>query len=350
MKILVVKRDKIGDLLLTTPMISHLRSSLPSAQIHLLGNNYNAWVLKGNADIDRLWVYRRVRVGRRVRIGAALGIVGLQWQLRRQNFDVAIVANGIEAPRAIWRATSTRAKRIIAYVGNASKFPGVNDPLRVDESEHEADRITRLLTPLGIAMPDKPVLPKFALPENSHRFAQQWLMERQLVPRGYLVLGLGARHRQRQPSTGQILEWTRHFKREWGLDTVFMWTPGSSGDPIYPGDDDIAQPVLQANAAQIHPFRGPIEPALGLIWNAATSIFPDSGLMHLAAASPGGVLGLFADTARQPAPARWAPRGVNAHYLEAPNAVPELANEVVYSRLERLLGAGTIRAREAATR
>jgi hypothetical protein len=86
------------------------------------------------------------------------------------------------------------------------------------------------------------------------------------------------------------------------LDTVFMWTPGKGDSPHYPGDDDVAQPVLDARAPWIYPFRGPILPALGLIWNARTSLFPDSGLMQFAAASPGGVLGFFAETDVSPSP------------------------------------------------
>ena len=61
MKVLVIKRDKLGDLLLATPMLAHLRSSLPGAELHLLANDYNSWAVDGNPDIDRRWVYRRVR-------------------------------------------------------------------------------------------------------------------------------------------------------------------------------------------------------------------------------------------------------------------------------------------------
>ena len=39
-KILILKRDKIGDMLLTTPMLSLLRQALPDAEIHLLANDY----------------------------------------------------------------------------------------------------------------------------------------------------------------------------------------------------------------------------------------------------------------------------------------------------------------------
>jgi heptosyltransferase-3 len=155
------------------------------------------------------------------------------------------------------------------------------------------------------------------------------------------VLGLGARRPNKQPRTEQVLEWSALVRQRWGLDTVFMWTPGKSGDPLYPGDDDVAQPVLDAissgRAPQIHPFRGPIREALGLIWNARTSIFPDSGLMHFAAASPGSVLGLFAEADVSPAPAQWAPRGPKADYLEADRSVSELPVALVEERLAKLL-------------
>ena len=45
MKVLIVKRDKLGDLLLTTPMLAHLKASRPQVEVHLLANDYNAWVV-----------------------------------------------------------------------------------------------------------------------------------------------------------------------------------------------------------------------------------------------------------------------------------------------------------------
>ncbi|MGH6631443.1 MAG: glycosyltransferase family 9 protein, partial [Burkholderiales bacterium] len=182
-----------------------------------------------------------------------------------------------------------------------------------------------------------PALPSYVLPQESATFAKRWLAERGLTSGQYVVLGLGARRPKKQPSTAQVLTWSAHFKQRWGLDTVFMWTPGKSGDPLYPGDDEVAQPVLVARAAQIHPFRGPIPEALGLIWSARTSLFPDSGLMQFAAASPGGVLGFFAETDVSPGPSQWAPRGPKAAWLEARKSVSELPDELVYGRLEPLL-------------
>ena len=341
MKILVLKRDKIGDLLLTTPLLARLKAALPQAEVHLLANDYNAWVAAGNKHVDRLWIYRRVRHAGRISLSAAWEWIWQGRALRRERYDWVVVANGDESPRAIRRALSLRGTRTVARCADASKYPGLTDPVAPDAAGHEIERLLALLVPLGIPLATENPFPAYKLPETSSAFAARWLSERNLSPGSYIVLGLGARRAKKQPSTVQVLAWSAQFKRQWGLDTVFMWTPGKSGDPLYPGDDDTATPVVEAaargQAPQIQPFRGPIPEALGLIWHARLSLFPDSGLMHFAAASPGGVLGFFAETELSPAPAQWAPRGARADYLEAAKSVSELPEALVYERVGLLL-------------
>jgi ADP-heptose:LPS heptosyltransferase len=337
MKVLVVKRDKIGDLLLTTPMLAHLKASRPEAEVHVLANDYNAWVLAGNRDVDRLWVYRRVRHGGRVSLSAAWEWLRQRLALGRERYDWVLVANGEESPRAIRRALSVSGARTVARCSEPARYPGLTDPLAPDPAAHEIDRLLAMLGAMKIAMPREPVLPRYVLPEESAAFARAWLAERGLAAGRYVVLGLGARRAKKQPSTAQVLRWSAAWKQRHGLDTVFLWTPGRSDDPRYPGDDEIAQPVLDARAAHIHPHRGPIAEALGLIWSARTSVFPDSGLMQFAAASPGGVLGLFAESAVSPGPAQWAPRGPRAVWMEAEKSVSELPDGGVLEKLEPLL-------------
>lgn len=337
MKILVLKRDKLGDLLLTTPLLEHLKAARPRDEIHLLANDYNAWVVAGNPHLDRVWVYRRVRHAGRLSLSAAFAWLRQTRELRAQRFDWVIVANGDESPRAIRRGLALRAARTVAYCGDPGRYPGLTDPLAPDRTRHEADRVLAMLAPLGVPMPEHDIQPRYVLPEASAAFARAWLAERGLAPGRYVVLGLGARRPKKQPSTAQVLRWTADFKARLGLDTVFMWTPGRSDDPRYPGDDETAQPVLDARASQIHPHRGPLHEALGLVWSARASLFPDSGLMHFAAASPGGVLGFFAETDVSPSPAQWAPRGPRAAWLEARRSVDELDDGQVLGAFDRVL-------------
>ena len=339
-KFLVIKRDKLGDLLLTTPMLAHLRASLPHARIDLLANDYNAWVVADEPTIDRCWVYRRVRNGHQISLSAAWQLLLQNRALRAERYDAVIVANGSCSPRAIERGVTVGGARVIACVnGEAGQafMRALTDPLPEQPGLHEVERLIALLAPLGIEPPAQPIAPRYRLPQQETMAARQWLSDRALRPRGYVVLGLGARRAKKQPTTAQVLEWTGRIKTDYGLDTVFMWTPGASDNALYPGDDATAEPVLAARCSWIHPFRGPILPALGLIWHAQTSVFPDSGLMHFAAASPGGVLGLFADTTVSPSPVQWGPRGLRAAYLEAPLSVEQLATDTVLHVLQSKL-------------
>src|SRR5512139_3704285 len=140
MKILVVKRDKIGDLLLTTPLLAHLKREIPSASIHVLANDYNAWVVADDPDVERVWIYRRTRHAGRVRVGAALGQVRQFFALRGERFDVAIAAGGKESPRAIHRALAAHAERTIAYAANTRAYgPRLTDALPPPARGHEID-------------------------------------------------------------------------------------------------------------------------------------------------------------------------------------------------------------------
>ena len=337
MRILIVKRDKLGDLLLARPVISHLAAAVREAEIHLLANDYNAWVARDHPALARTWAFARVRNGGRLHLLAAARQVPLHFSLRRERFDWAIVMGGDESHRAIRRALATRAARVIAYAQQPARYgPRLTDPLPPPSEGHETARMLALCAPLGV--PGGALdAPRFAIDGGDAAFAMRWLAERGLAPRRYVVIGIGARRAKKQPTPSQVAAWSTRILRERGLPTVLMWTPGSAANAAYPGDDALAQAVLDQRLAHLHPFRGPIREALGLIYAARTSIVPDSGLMHFAAASEGGVLGLFADPLDSAPASRWAPLGARARHIEAPKRIAELSDDEVFAVLDPLL-------------
>ena len=318
-------------------MLRVLREAWPDAEIHLLASDYSAWVVEDNACINQRWVYGRVRTGRRIDFGAALRQLTLFWKLKREKFDVAIAAGGSESPRAIERALHVGAKKTIAYATSAKWRGKLTDAQTINDTDHESVRIAKHLLPLNIALPACLPLPEYQPPAFALQFADEWLKAHAIAARRYWVLGIGARDTEVQPTTQQILNWAAWMHEQHGLATVFIWTPGKANNPLYRGDDDIAQPVLDAKFAYIIPFRGPLKEAIGLIWRARTSLIPDSGLMHFAAASPGGVLGLFAHSSYLPSPVQWAPVGAKTVFLDAPKNVDELSDATVFEQLGRLL-------------
>lgn len=338
MKILVVSRGKLGDMLLTTPMLRVLRNAKPDAEIHLLCNEYNAWVVDGNACVDRRWVYGRARTGRKLDVGAAFSQLKLYWDLRREHIDYAIIAGGFESHRAIARARYANPRSLVSYAVEPALAKRVTHAFAPDETQHESERMARLLAPLGIEVPARLPYPEFQLPAQMRNDASSWLVERKLTANHFFVLGIGGRDRYNQLSTEQIVRLATRLKEEYALDTVFMWTPGAPDAPLYPGDDAIAEPVVAKGLPFIHPFRGPLKQAIGLTYLARSSMFPNSGLMHAAATSPGGVMGIFANTTVWDAAPQWAPLGPRVQWVEtdAPS-IHAVSDEALMERLSPLL-------------
>ena len=338
MKILVVKRDKIGDMLLTTPLLSHLRRILPNARIDVLANDYNAWVAQGHPAIDRLWVYPRTRHDGRLRWSAVMAQVTQQWALRRQRYDVAIAANGDPSPRAIARAIGVGAKRTIAYEGAASRgTSGVTTLPPAPAGMHEIERLLGLARLLGDAAPFEPAIPQFSVPAEWTDKAQAWLAAYQMTPGKYVVVGLGARYPETRPSVEQVMRWAKHLKHERNWDTVVHFTPGSASNQLYPGSESLALELRAIAPPYLQLMQPRVELAIALIGLAGANLIPDGGLMHFAAISPAGVVGLFASGAALSSPSRWGPRGDRVTVVDAPNQIADVADDQIFAAMTRYI-------------
>jgi heptosyltransferase-3 len=344
MKILILKRDKIGDMLLVTPMLEHLRRSLPQAQIHMLANDYNAWLVQHNPNIDRLWVYPRVRHGASLRPWAVVTQFIQRFELKREKFDFAIAAGGVVSSRAVTRIMGVGARRTVAYVpsdgvGTDPLMRRLTDPLPYDRARHEVESNLHLLSPVGIAPPGRPIYPHYVPEDPWLDSGERWVREQGLTPGKFILIGLNARRVKRKPTARQILAWSLHFKQKLGLDSVLIWQPGPASNRVYPGDDEIVGPLLAALPPWLKPFSNPedVRAALGVAWHAALSILPDGGFAHLASVTPGGVVALFAETGVSPHPDNWRPYVPRSAYLEAAKTVSELLDTDTYATVERLL-------------
>src|SRR4051812_11138389 len=101
MRILIVKRDKLGDMLLTTPLIRGLARSIPGAQVSVLASDYCGWVVRDDPDVKRLWTYPRLRAASLLKPWDFLRHVRTFREVRAAKFDVAIGAGGEYSPRAV---------------------------------------------------------------------------------------------------------------------------------------------------------------------------------------------------------------------------------------------------------
>jgi heptosyltransferase-3 len=137
-RILIVRTDRLGDVLLTTPVARRLKQVYPGAKITWLVRGYAAPLLENNPDADEILVDRG---------GPLKELIGTLWQ---REFDAAIVAYPRwRAAWAVWRAG------IPVRIGPASKPYSALFNRRVWQhrskgEKHEADYNLELLAPLGV--------------------------------------------------------------------------------------------------------------------------------------------------------------------------------------------------------
>ena len=93
-RILVIRRDNIGDLVCTTPLIAALRARYPQGHIAALVNSYNADVLEGNPALDAVHVYTKLkhRAPSETVLEVVSGKLRLFAALRRPRFDCVLLA------------------------------------------------------------------------------------------------------------------------------------------------------------------------------------------------------------------------------------------------------------------
>jgi heptosyltransferase-3 len=341
MKIIILKRDKLGDLLLTTPMLQLLKYFFPEAKLAVIAPESSAWILKDAPFIDELYSYPKPKSFNFKGIIALIKQVNIFLKIRSEKYDVAIAAGGDYSHRAVKRLLWMKARRTISYVPKNIMVRGITDPIielnSLKKRLHESLRMIELIKP--IIYSNKP-LKHFNVYYNPSQDwlekAQYFLAKHQLENKQYIVFGLGARRAKKQASEEQIIEAAKFVYRKYKMKTILVWTPGSKNNKDYPGDDEIAYKILEKAPKEIIPLRAPLDLTIGVIWLGQKSIFPDSGLMHFAAASPGGVIGLFAETNISPHPKQWGPLGINSTYIEAKKTIKDLGIKFLQQKLNNL--------------
>ena len=341
MKIIVLKRDKLGDLLLTTPMLQILKQHFPKSNLTVIAPESSAWILKDVPFVDKLYSYPQPKSFNIKSMVAILKQLHIFLKIRNEHYDIAIAAGGEYSHRAVKRLFWLNAKRTISYIPKNNKgikiTDGVNEPNPKKKNLHESTRMIELLKPI-ITSKNKLSYPDvyFNPPEDWLKKAQSFLNLHNIKHNQYIVFGLGARREKKQASKEQIIATANYVYKKFEMKTIFVWTPGSKNNKNYPGDDEIASEILKNAPKEIIPLRAPLDLTIGIIWLARKSIFPDSGLMHFAAASPGGVIGLFAETNISPHPSQWAPLGHNSTYIEAKKTIKDLGIKFLFKELSQL--------------
>jgi len=313
--ILVIRRDNIGDLLLTTPMFEALRQKFPSAHLAALVNSYNRPILEGNPFLDEVYCYAKAKhVDRWSVPGVLWRRLGMLRRLRRRRFDYVILPNGGPAPRSLRPARWAAPQHIIGYVTPQSEPKSIDLPVwwTRDRALHEVEVAFRLLAPLGI---EGPPPRRLQLVPNQEKVAQARASLPAEVASGsgpLVALHISSRKEQQRWPVAYFSNLARRLHLDYEARFLLFWSPGDQSNPQHPGDDKKAEELLsQMEGLPVAPMVTEELPDLisGLTL-ADCAVLSDGGAMHIAAALGKPLVCFFGNSGSQ----RWHPWGV-AHQI-----------------------------------
>lgn len=152
-RILVIKLDHLGDVLLATPVFSNLRRAYPSAELHALTGAWSRVVLEKHPDVDNVIEYNSSAFCRTGQPTSLRETFKLYRQLHRQKYDLMVELRSDW--RIVWfafgRLTPKRLSRAALQIASKlgfAQFSGIHETTRNLDVLNQ----TGIPTPLRIAI------------------------------------------------------------------------------------------------------------------------------------------------------------------------------------------------------
>lgn len=320
-RILLIRRDNIGDLACTTPLFSALRRRFPQAYLCALVTSYNRAVLDHHPALDKVVAYTKAKhldPGESV-IGCHLERLRLLLALRGERFDYCVLAAPGYQKRALSLARLVGARHVVGFVEEGKSHSTLIDrpvPWRFDPAQSETEDVWGLARAFGIEGSPGGLE---VTPAPSTTAQLQSRIATFHAGNGRLIgVHLSARKPSQRWPGERFVELLRLLHRQHGCRFMLLWSPGSADNPRHPGDDEKAAEVLAmvGDDLSVLPVKTEsLEELIAAISLCDDFICADGGAMHLAAGTGKPIICLFGDSDAK----RWRPWGVPYRLLQTPN-------------------------------
>lgn len=320
LKILVIRRDNIGDLVCTTPMFHALREHFPTARVYALVNSYNAPVLAGNPDVDKVFSYTKAKhrkPGQNL-ISLYFDRIRFILKLRHEHLDYVILAGPGFQVRSLRTAQLLKPRHIIGFAGQNGQASQIDHPITLSpaQGQHESEIVFQLLAPLGINIPPPAAR---VIPDQGAKLQVEQALKARKLPAQKMLVGIHISARkpsQRWPAIS-FVELIKHLHQLYGASFLLLWSPGDSTNPLHPGDDAKAKEIMEelGDIPVLAYSTKDLGQLIGALSLCDTVICGDGGAMHLAAGLDKPILCFFGKSDAQ----HWHPWCVPYILLQPPS-------------------------------
>lgn len=311
-KMLLIRRNGIGDMICALPLIRNIRAAWPRVRIDLLAGEQNACVLDNLSLVNTIYPYRR---GRGLLRNHYFNLPRLLRPIRAQNYDLVVAIKGGFSPLLAVIAYATRIPWRLGYVPSRGHHMDFCFNLKIElpvEREHQVESCLRLLEPLRIARTSCDLGMRLA-PSDEH-YADKLLARAAVQPDQFVVFNASARRYESRWTVPAIVETAFELEKRFNLPMVLCGVPQDRG---------ILRKVQRRTR---HTIRALVEPPslhhfAALVSRARFLMCGDGGPMHVAAAMNTPAFVLFSATD----PQIWRPYGVPFEYLQKGRLVADIS-------------------------
>lgn len=292
-KILIVRTDRLGDVVLSTPVIKNLRLSFPKSHIAFICRPYTRDALEGNPGLDEVIIYDKY--GKHKSLWAS---IKFSFYLRKKKFKLAIILH------------PTNRIHLITFLAGIPERVGWDKKLgklltkrikhtKQEGKKHELEYTLDLL--MGLGIPIKHTDTYFPITSKARTTVEQ-LLEGEGIGEGdkFIVINPSASCPSKRWPQERFQEVIKLLKSRVSFKIIVITSQSERefGERLV-GDSGVID------------LRGSLSiPELGaLLKRAALFISNDSGPVHIAASFNTPVISIFGRDDSGLSPLRWGPRG-----------------------------------------
>jgi len=287
--ILILRYDRIGDMIVTTPIIRAIRRAAPHLRIGVFASELNAEIIRNNPNVDRIHLLRKNWLALCREIDAA----------RSERYDLVLnfIFNRTSSAGLLANLISPRGIKV--GQGDEKYRFYFNRLLKLDRrAERMVETLSGMLDDLfGLKVPDDQLRFEIFIDSDSRKSVDQFLVQHQLAGRDeegkglrFAVFNVSATDPVRRLSWSQVDRILRHASTWTNLRMVVVSAPA---------DARRTRERIQQGGCSPHCIQFPqngfasLLQVASLIERAVCVLTPDTAIVHIAAAMRTPVLGLY---------------------------------------------------------
>ncbi len=289
--ILLVRIDRIGDVLLSLPMLPLLRRSYPNARISVLTRRYTRELVDHHSCVDEVLIYEHEDNIR--------SLWTILKELRKRCFDIAVIPYPRFRPTLLLFFSGIRIRVGSGYRWYSFLFNRRVFEHRKDGKKHEVEYNLNLLRPLGIEAQGHPEF-EFSISSSARNAVDSMLAHQSVSPQEkFVVFHPGSGGSARDWSGENFSKLGNEVHRRLGVKVIV--TGGK-------GEEALVRRIIDGMTGSPLSVVGKLSlMELGeLIRRAKVFVSNSTGPMHIAAIVGTPVVAFFPPIV-QCSPVRWGP-------------------------------------------